>query len=670
MTEQDFPQATTPVGWDRVRKLLWLTTLWQWLSRVVLRRLRVYGTAVLADVIVVAAAFETAAVLRFVTIPRMVLEVEDLLVPSLVIGVVYAAVSYLFGLHRRLWRYASIQDGLTLMRAVAVSTLLVAGLDLDVPGMRGLLPIGVVIIGSCLSFLFLGCLKMLPRVVHTEPTPATVTAITRVLIVGAGQAGADLADRLLLNSKGGYRLEGFIDDNPLKWGWRIHGKLVFGPVDIIPQTVTNLAIDLIAIAMPRISAERRSQIIAVCQQTPASIKILQGLDEMIGRPLLSLNLREIDVADLLGREVVPLYTVEAREAIQDKVLLITGAAGSIGSELCRQLLTYAPAALIALDTNETGLFDLAESLRGEPCAQILRLRIGDVTDVGSMTRLLKAEHPQFIFHAAAYKHVPLLESHPDQAVHTNVLGTYHLCTLAREHNVERFVFISSDKAAEPVSILGASKRIGELIVHALAESTDQVTRFCAVRFGNVIGSRGSVVPTFAQQIQHGGPITVTDSAATRYFMTIPEACGLVILTSVMADKGGVFLLDMGKPVPISDLAVKMIRSHGLRVERDIHIEYTGLRPGERLHEILAASDEKLLPSPHSKIYRIGNDKIQPNLPTVAQQIQDLEEFLVQGDKEALRTRLFDIAGGSDNSGVSAEHAGGKMPLRRHVASSS
>jgi len=655
VTEQDLSQATTSAGWDTAHLRIWLVAAWQWLDRAVVGRLRTYGAAVLADVLVVAAAFEAAAALRFATIPGIELEIQDMLVPSLVIGFVYAAAFYLSKLHRRLWRYASIQDGLTLMRAVGIATVLVAGFDLSVPDMRGRLPLGIVLIGSCLTFLFLGCLKMLPRIVRIDHAQTNRTTITRMLIVGAGQAGADLADRLLLNSRDGYRLEGFIDDNPAKWGRRIHGKLVLGPVDTIPQVVDTLRIDCIAIAVPSASAERRSQIIAMCQQTPASIKILPGLDEMVGRSVSPLDLREINIADLLGREVVPLQNAEASDAIQGKILLVTGAAGSIGSELCRQLLAHAPAAVIALDTNETGLFDLSESLRGHPAVHRLQVRIGDVTDAGSMARLFAAERPQFVFHAAAYKHVPLLESHPDQAAHTNVLGTYHLCMLAREHNVERFVFISSDKAADPVSVLGASKRIGELIVHAMAESTDQVTRFCAVRFGNVIGSRGSVVPTFARQITRGGPITVTDPAATRYFMTISEACGLVILTSVMADRGGVFLLDMGEPVPISDLAVKMIRSHGLRIERDIRIEYTGLRPGERLHEILASPNEELLPASFSKIYRIASGKELPDFATIAHEIRDLEGILRKGDKEALRGHLFVIADGAGGADVIPEH---------------
>lgn len=356
------------------------------------------------------------------------------------------------------------------------------------------------------------------------------------------------------------------------------------------------------------------------------------------------NPRDINVVDLLEREVVPMEITEVCAFLKGQVILVTGAAGSIGSELCRQLLDCEPKALIALDTNETGLFDLAESVRFQPCAARLRPLIGDITDEQSMSRLFANEQPEIVFHAAAYKHVPLLEQFPDQAVRTNTLATYHLCRLAQEHGVERFVFISTDKAAEPISVMGASKRIAEMFVQALSKSANCMTRFCAVRFGNVIGSRGSVVPVFAQQIEQGGPITVTDPDATRYFMTTPEACGLVILTAATADQGGLHLLDMGKPVRIIDLALKMIQLRGLYVDRDISIVYTGLRPGERLHETLVAADEELIPTAYNKIFcvaqRGGN---LPTIATITRWMHTLDNSLRYESSAQLRERLFEIA---------------------------
>ncbi len=358
------------------------------------------------------------------------------------------------------------------------------------------------------------------------------------------------------------------------------------------------------------------------------------------------NSCEINVDDLLERKVVPMETIEAKAFLKGKVILVTGGAGSIGSELCRQLLNYEPELLIALDTNETGLFDLVEGLRSRshPRTASLSPFIGDITDVQRMERFFAERQPDVVFHAAAYKHVSLLEQYPDLAIRTNAHATYHLCSLAQQYGTGCFVFVSTDKAADPVSIMGASKRFAELIVQSQAKSS-QGTRFCTVRFGNVIGSRGSVVPIFAQQIEQGGPLTVTDPQATRYFMTIPEACGLVILSSAIAEQGGLYLLDMGDPVRIMDLAVKMIRQYGLREEQDISIVYTGLRPGERLHETLVAIDEELLPTSNSKILRISHKGRVPSSKTVDQWITALEESLQEFDCIKLRKHLFQIIEG-------------------------
>lgn len=605
---------------------------------------RAYAMAVVADMFTVVAAFESATALRFLGIPivfsLILYELGALLLPCVIIGLGYACVAYLFGLHRRLWQYASLKDGFVLIQAVGVTTLIVGLVDLGLPGLRALLPLGVVIIGASLSFLLLGFVKLFPRVAHANQ-PACAGTSTRVLIVGAGQAGADLAARFLLNRMSGYRVEAFVDDDPTKWRRRLHGKCIVGPTSSIPDVVQQLAVDLIAIALPSASAQRVSQMIAICQKTSARIKIMEGLDEVAGRQQPALNLREINVADLLGREVISLQTAEARRAFEGKTLLVTGAAGSIGSELCRQLLHYHPAALIAVDTNETGLYDLAQTLSAQPHAGSLRLRICDITDEESTRHLFASERPQAVFHAAAYKHVPLLEENPDQAVHNNILGTYRLCLVAREYAPERFIFISSDKAADPVSMLGASKRFGELMVQAMADCGG-ATRFCAVRFGNVIGSRGSVVPTFALQIEQGGPVTVTHPEATRYFMTTSEAAGLVIHTAAICDNGGLFLLDMGDPVLIRDLAVKMIRARGLRVDQDVRIIYTGLRPGERLHETLASADEQLVQTAYTKIFRVAPTRQAPGFATIAQWIDTLHHTLRSAEGATLRACLFEI----------------------------
>ncbi len=364
--------------------------------------------------------------------------------------------------------------------------------------------------------------------------------------------------------------------------------------------------------------------------------------KLLPRVVYAARLPEIDVAKLLGRQVVPLKSSKAEKALRGKCILVTGAAGSIGSELCWQLLNYLPGSVIALDTNETGLFDLLESLRAHPASSRLRATIGDITDAEYMEQLFALHKPDIVFHAAAYKHVPLLEDHPDQAIRTNVLATYRLCVLAQEHGVSRFVFVSTDKAAEPTSVLGASKRLGEMIIQSLAQAGLGDTCFCAVRFGNVIGSRGSVVPLFTKQIEQGGPVTVTDPEATRYFMTIPEACGLVIYTAALAAQGGLYVLDMGEPVRIVDLAEKMIRLRGLREEQDISIVYTGLRPGERLHEALVAEGETLVQTTYSKILSVTYRYSLPTVKDIACWMQRLEQELRHGEREQLRRRLLSM----------------------------
>ncbi len=639
-------------------------TAWLHLRGSLRRRLRTYGPAILLDVLAVLLAFETGVILRFIDTPELSTALRQMLLPSLLAAMIYAVVSYCFGLHRRLWRYASLPEALTLVQAVAVSTLLIGVLDMvdygpligvasDIPMVGSVvsgapsltrlvherpLPLGVVLAGAVLSLLCVGSVKILPRIAHSYALTRSSTRETRVLIVGAGLAGTSLLRNIVRSDLRGYDVVGFVDDDAQKWGRRLNQARVLGLIDTIPQVVSDLDVDLIAVAVPSAGSERISEILAICQETPAQIKILPSVHEMVGARAEMLSLREVNIADLLGRDVVPLHSAWAQTHLAGKTVVVTGAAGSIGSELCQQLLEYRPKRVIALDNNETGLFDLTASLRFEKSMDGLVTQIGDIRDTESMERLFAAERPYAVFHAAAYKHVPLLEHHPDQAVRTNVLATYHLCRLAEKYGVARFVFISTDKAADPVNVLGASKRMGEIAVQSFAQQST-TTRFCAVRFGNVIGSRGSVIPTFIQQIEHGGPVTVTDPRTTRYFMTIPEACGLVIVTAGIAGNG-LYILDMGEPVLIADVASKIIRMRGLRVGKDIAIVYTGMRSGERLHEILADLDEELVATEHPKIFHVPPQRNVPSLSELEEGLRDLERALALGEPATVRSRLF------------------------------
>lgn len=645
--------------------------LWRLMNRMIVRRVRSYSIFVLLDVLTVTVAFEAAVELRFMETGLAHSELLVFLLPSIFVGCLYAIISYLWGLHRRLWRYASLEDGFSLIQAVVVTTAIVTGLDIvgvstnswgdpwynalaQLTSAHGLtlpplstaraLPLGVVIAGALLALLFLGCVKFAPRVALATANLPSEHPATHVLIVGAGRAGAMFASRMAAEREQNYRLVAYVDDNPAKWGRRIHGAPIVGTVSSIPHVAKRYNIDLIVIALPSAPPERISEIIDICQQTSAMIKRVPGLLEFVAQGNLRPTMRDLNVADLLGREVVPVHSDRARNVLEGRTVLVTGAAGSIGSELCKQLLDYGPSHLLALDTNETGLFDLAEALRAHPRATALVPWIADITDERAMARLFAERQPDVIFHAAAYKHVPLLEQHPYQAVRTNVLGTYTLCNLAQKAGVRRFIFISTDKAADPVNTYGASKAIGEMIVRAMSRVSHGTSRFCAVRFGNVIGSRGSVVPIFTGQIERGEALTVTDPTATRYFMTIPEACGLVIATCALADRGGLFILDMGKPVRIEELAAKMIRLHGLRVGSDIAITYTGLRPGERLHETLVAESEKLVPTSHDKIYRVETSDQASALAheTIHEWIHDLRLGLEMNDSTLLRTLMLQI----------------------------
>jgi FlaA1/EpsC-like NDP-sugar epimerase len=639
------PDATTGKTITKARETVWQRAR-RLFRRMVLRRIRSYGPSVLVDVITGTIVFVVAALFYNVDTPNLQSQLITILLPALAGAGVYMVSSYLFGLHRRMWRYVSIYDATALLEAIVAAIAVISTLHVFAVPPFDQLPGPVIATSTFLLFFFIGGMKVVPQAIRAVQTaPLTAHKALNVLIIGAGQAGATLASRFPPNSASGYQVVGFLDDSSDKWRQRIFDRPVLGPIDMVTEWVPKLNVDLIAVAMPSASPQRIGEIITMCQQTTASIKILPGLYEMIDRQALPLYLREVNIADLLGRAVVPLQSPEARTQLAGKTVLVTGAAGSIGSEMCRQvLLNYDTAQVIALDNNETGLFDLAASLANRPQIAKLVLRIGDITDPADMQRLFATTPPHIIFHAAAYKHVPLLEDHPDQAIHTNVLGTYRMCQLARAHNVETFVFISSDKAADPINVLGASKKLGERVVETLASHRGESrTRFCSVRFGNVIGSRGSVVPLFTQQIERGGPVTVTDPETTRYFMTISEACGLVILTSALADDGGLYLLDMGEPVRIADLAAKMIRMRGLRIGEDIRIEYTSLRPGEKLHEALAAEDEKLQPTHYQKIMRISGPDLILTPVELETAFADLAARLPNDDIPHLREAMLDYA---------------------------
>jgi FlaA1/EpsC-like NDP-sugar epimerase len=425
----------------------------------------------------------------------------------------------------------------------------------------------------------------------------------RVAVIGAGDAGAVLAHELTL--KPGYGLEpiAFFDDDRRKWHSRVHDIPVLGPPEQLLTEIAKSDIQEAIIAMPSAPAKRVGEIVRMLRQARVQCKTIPSLDQLaLGQVRVS-QLRNVEVQDLLGRERVELETENIRLVLRDRVVLVTGAGGSIGSELCRQIATYQPGHLLLVDRSEPHVFEIEQELTRLGHGQRIAPLVGDILDRERMEEILSSFHPQVIFHAAAHKHVPMMEHQPGEAFKNNTLGTAQLADLALEFGVERFILISSDKAINPTSAMGATKRLAEMYIQALYAAHPGRTKFMAVRFGNVLGSSGSVIPVFHRQIAEGGPVKVTHPEMTRYFMTIPEASMLVLQSAMQGTGGEIFVLDMGKPVKIVDLARQMIELSGLKPDEDIQIEFIGIRPGEKLFEELTHTGENFVPTTHPKICR-------------------------------------------------------------------
>ena len=423
-------------------------------------------------------------------------------------------------------------------------------------------------------------------------------AAQRTLIYGAGQAGIMLLRELRSNLKLPYIVCGFIDDNSEKLGLVMNGVKVLGDGKELRRISQKQRVDTVLIAVPSASGLEMSGILRRCHEARVSYKTVPGLAEVIGGNGLASQIRDVAVEDVLGRTPVRLEEGQIRDKLGGKVVLVTGAAGSIGSELCRQIARFGPAAIVGFEVAESPLFELEGEMRRAFPHVPFHGEIGSIRNSRRLAEVFQQHHPSLIYHAAAYKHVPMMETHVFEAFENNVFGTYNLAVTAAGHGIEDFVLISSDKAVRPTSVMGATKRLAELIVLSLE---NWQTRYVAVRFGNVLGSNGSVIPIFKKQIAAGGPVTVTHPEMRRYFMTVPEAAHLVLQASTMGKGGEIFELDMGEPVKIVDLARNLILLSGLRPDEDIKIEFTGIRPGEKLYEELNMFDENMLPTSHAKI---------------------------------------------------------------------
>ena len=556
----------------------------------------------------------------------------------------FVSVNQLTHMYWRGWRYAGVQDALALSQAVAIgSVLALAFLVLNEPADH-LLPISIVPLCGLIALGGMGVARFRIRIAQSLTGTRVNAGLSRTLIVGAGQAGQRLTRELLSVPGLGYRPVCLVDDDPGKVRQRVHGLLIAGTRHDIQQLVRRHNIETVVIAIPSLPAHERRDIMARCQLTAARIMVVPGLPELLSSSSERLPLRDVRPEDLLGRDPVRFAdSAYGRWLDSDATVLITGAAGSIGSELSRQVAAAGVGRMLLLDNNESGLFELAAELQSAAGKSVdVEVVVADVTRIDRLLPKFQAFRPDTVFHAAAYKHVPLMEGHPGEAVSTNVVGTYNVCVAAEAAKCKRVVFISTDKAVDPVNIMGASKRVGEHIVCAFAANTSTI--YCAVRFGNVLGSRGSVVPIFDRQIRAGGPVTVTDRNATRFFMTIPEASSLVIEASCFARGGEIFILDMGQSVRIVDLAYKMIRMHGLRPDVDVKIQEVGLRPGEKLHESLMTAGEELLATPHPRVRQVAPSRQTPvDRDALVGSLDALKKLTDEGTTASLTTALFALA---------------------------
>ncbi len=551
-----------------------------------------------------------------------------------IVLVIYAVGLAVFGIQRGLWRYVGLHDLGRIFWASVTSSVVFYGV---VHGLLGWVayPRSVIILTGVLSGLFLAGIRLAVRWFREWLHVLSPTA-RRVLVVGAGHAGELLIRNMLSDGNSHYRPVGLVDDDPVKRKMKVHGVPVVGAIADIPSLARGLVAHEIIVAIPSASTSLKQRILVASEGCKIPIKILPSVKQLLANPEALRQVRPMSLEDLLQREPIQMDRQELHPLLEGKRVLVTGAGGSIGSELCRQIARYSPATLILFERYENGLYALDLELRRQFPEVTIVPAVGDVTVHDRVIEVLRQTDPELVFHAAAHKHVPLMELNPKEAVRNNIFGTKVVAEAALACGVDRFVLISTDKAVNPTSVMGATKRVAEDLLQSLSPSGK--TKFTVVRFGNVLGSNGSVVPLFTDQIRRGGPVTVTHPEIKRFFMTIPEAVQLVLQASLLGRGGEVFVLDMGEQVKVVDLARNMIVLSGLVPEQDIQIVYSGLRPGEKLYEELFDATEQVESTAHAKIRRaISPPVIQSD--RLDRAIAHLETALSHGDDDELIRRL-------------------------------
>jgi len=601
-----------------------------WPSRIV-ALVRRDVALVLLDIGVVGVSYLAALALRFNgSVPRNYWQNFQWFV--VVVATVHLLSNYLFGLYGQMWRYASVREA----RQVVLSGIFAGAVMISTTWLlsgRRFVPLSVVILGSALSLMGFGGIRFQSRLFGWRRRSAE-TEPSRVLLIGAGDAGSMVLKDLLHNPSLGLTPVGIVDDDPRKARLSLHGVPVLGRHIAIPTLVPRLKVDQVLLAIPSATSDLVRDVAGLCEQANVALRVLPSIREVVGGRITARDIRDLQIEDLLGRQQVSVDMEAVAAIAREKRVLVSGAGGSIGAEIARQVVAFQPESVVLLDHDETHLHDLMTELHGHPEVQIA---LADIREQDRVISVFNHHRPQVVFHAAAHKHVDVLEMNPEEALATNIVGTANITDAAVATGVRRFVLISTDKAVRPEGVMGASKWFAEQIVR----SVDGGCVFCAVRFGNVLGSRGSVIPTFLRQIAMGGPVTVTHADMARYFMSIREAVLLVLQAAALSQGGEVFTLDMGDPVSILELARRLIRLSGRVPGRDIPIEFIGVRPGEKLLEDLVDPAEDSIPSEHPSI--VVSRPPRPQRALLKQAMREMEALARGGQSDELAVRMKALA---------------------------